>query len=93
MVKGSPAGWWWSAPRTRSTSEQAIFLLREEAESPDPRRNRCSSRPRRWPDAYLLRTSPWARWRRAWVPALAALAGAQGHSLLVGGQRQFPLPL
>ena len=81
MVKGSPAGWWWSAPRTRSTSEQAIFLLREEAESPDPRRNRCLKQAQAVADAYLLRTSPWARWRRAWVPALAALAGGAGASL------------
>ena len=44
-------------------------------------------------DAYLLRTSPWARWRRAWVPALAALAGGAGASLLWWvGSGSFPLP-
>ena len=64
--------------------EQAIFLLREEAESPDPPEEQVLKQAQAVADAYLLRTSPWARWGRAWVPALAALAGGAGASLLCG---------
>ena len=73
--------------------EQAIFLLREEAESPDPPEEQVLKQAQAVADAYLLRTSPWARWRRAWVPALAAWAGGAGASLLWWvGSGSFPLP-
>ena len=73
--------------------EQAIFLLREEVESPDPPEEQVLKQAQAVADAYLLRTSPWTRWRRAWVPALAALAGGAGASRLWWvGSGSFPLP-
>ena len=62
--------------------EQAIFLLREEAESPDPPEEQVLKQAQAVADAYLLRTSPWARWRRAWVASL----------LWWVGSGSFPLP-
>lgn len=72
--------------------EQAIFLLREEAPKGAPE-EQVLKRAQEVADAYLMRTSPRARRRRAWVPVLWALVGgavASGGWLLATGI--LPLP-
>jgi hypothetical protein len=62
--------------------EQAIFLLREDNPQGVPPEEAVLQRAQEVADAYLLRASPRARWRKRFRSLLLLLAGAGGASAL-----------
>jgi ferric-dicitrate binding protein FerR (iron transport regulator) len=69
--------------------EQAIFLLREDNPQGEAPEAAVLRQAQEVADAYLLRSSPKARWRRALRPLLFALLGAAAATVL---WRFLPLP-